>query len=264
MAAFLTGAWIDVFDQSTYGLPIQYGGEGTVTMTFDDAGESDAVPYPAITRSVVDGFGSTDSSWLAVDQDHRTLYEVYSVHVGDPTKAFSGAKWDLRSNNLRTDTWTSSSESGLPMATSIVRYGEAQGAMPKHALVAAISWPAIKNAYVWPARHVATITGSSAVGIPLGSRIRLKSSYSIPGGLSNTTTHILQCLKTYGAFISDRSGDKATPTLTGTLSLYLEPDGNLFIPKAELPNLTGMASALEFVDESGVQISANSGACTQP
>ena len=264
VASFITADSIFAFDQSTYGVPVQYVSSETQPMTFDDAAESDNVIYPAIDGSIVDAFGSTDSAWLAFDQQKRAIYEVYSVHVGDPTKAFSGSYWSLNSNALRTDGHTSASESGLPVSTSICRYEEVRAATPQHALIAALSWPAVKNSYVWPARHVAVRAGASAVGVPLGSRIRLKSSYAIPGGISATTSRILQCLKTYGAFISDRSGVLSDPTMTGQFTIYMELDGNFIVTKAELSHLTGIPSALEFVDESGVQLDPNSGICTQP
>ena len=48
-----------------------------------------------------------------------------STYVGPGWRCDSGAKFDLRSNALRRDCWTSSDAAGLPVLAGLVRYEEA-------------------------------------------------------------------------------------------------------------------------------------------
>src|SRR5580704_9555485 len=77
----------------------------------------------------------TDAHALVVDTTNCLLYELYALTGSSAAwTAYSGAKWDLRSNALRTDTWTSADAAGLPLAPGILRYAEVLAGPITHAL----------------------------------------------------------------------------------------------------------------------------------
>jgi hypothetical protein len=55
---------------------------------------------------------------------------------------------------------------------------------------------------VAPANHFASNETSSYLP-PMGMRVRLNASYTIPAGFSKETRAILQALKTYGMIVAD-------------------------------------------------------------
>ncbi len=58
---------------------------------------------------------------LMVDKDLPPLRAVRRAQVGTRWEAGSGAIWDLRSNALRPDGWTSADAAGLPILPGLVR-----------------------------------------------------------------------------------------------------------------------------------------------
>ena len=67
----------------------------------------------------------------------HVLYEIYNAHrqTDGSWKADSGARYDLHSNALRQQTWTSADAAGLPMLPGLVRYDEvASGAIIRSAV----------------------------------------------------------------------------------------------------------------------------------
>jgi len=78
----------------------------------------------------------------------------------------------------------------------------AQGEI-KHALRFTISSSSIRNAYVWPARHLTTNGAMTSSLPPMGQLFRIKASYAIPSSYGTQSKAILQALKTYGMYIAD-------------------------------------------------------------
>jgi hypothetical protein len=154
---------------------------------------------------------------------------------------------------------TSAIESGLPWAPGAIRYDEAHSGEIRHALLFSLSWPAVAAAHVWPARHHASPPGILPNAIPLGTRLRLRGDYPIPADKSIEAQRILAALRDYGAFLSDRNGDLAVPTL-GQFTLEAEPNGLWGNRLQEIVQRTvGISKYIEFVDESQYQAEPNSG-----
>ncbi len=108
------------------------------------------------------------------------LWEVWQgVHNSNGTWSSSnGAYWDLSSNNLRTNTWTSGDAAGLPIMPLTVNYDEVASGAVTHPIRFTVNH--MLNGYVWPARHPAGVgycTGSSGV-IPAGSQLSQSSPRS--------------------------------------------------------------------------------------
>ena len=73
---------------------------------------------------------------LAVDRDHCKLYELFArePRARAAGTADSGAVFDLTSNALRPDGWTSADAAGLPIFPGLVRYDEVASGHIDHAL----------------------------------------------------------------------------------------------------------------------------------
>ena len=101
--------------------------------TFDYDDDSDHVGYPIPASPLIEG--GSDRHILLVDKDACRLYELFAARqVGGAWQAGSGATWDLRSNALRPDGWTSADAAGLPILPGLVRYDEVAAGAIAHAL----------------------------------------------------------------------------------------------------------------------------------
>lgn len=181
---------------------------------FDYADESDPGPYPIPDAPLIEGVlpdGDQDIDGdrhiLVVDSDNCILYEMfYSWPRNDGGwNAGSGAVFDLRSNNLRPDGWTSADAAGLPILPGLVRYDEIEAGEISHAIRFTARNNHIRKEYVWPARHQAN-TSTSLLLPPMGQRFRLKASFDI-SGFSAQTQVILTAMKKYGIILADNGSD---------------------------------------------------------
>jgi hypothetical protein len=181
---------------------------------FDYASESDPGPYPVPDNPLIEGVlpdGDPnidgDRHILIVDSDNCILYEMfYSWPRNDGGwDAGSGAVFDLRSNNLRPDGWTSADAAGLPILPGLVRYEEVAAGEISHAIRFTARNNHIRKAYVWPARHQAN-SSTSLLLPPMGQRFRLKADFDI-SGFSETTQVILRAMKKYGIILADNGSD---------------------------------------------------------
>jgi hypothetical protein len=202
---FGSGLW----DGGPIGIPyvVVDGSQAKVNVTFDYADESDAGPYPIPADVPIEGgAGSTgDRHVLIVDSTNCILYELYSAYPQpDGTwHAGSGAIFNLRSNELRPDGWTSCDAAGLPILAGLVRYDEVLAGEINHAIRFTVQ--NTRRAYVWPARHYASSNTSSSVP-PMGQRFRLRSSFDV-SGFPATVQVILVAMKKYGIIIADNGSN---------------------------------------------------------
>jgi len=164
--------------------------------------ESDPGPYPIPLTAPVEGNTTGDAHVIAVDKDNGILYELYNASVdGDHWGASSGAVFDLKSNALRTEGWTSADAAGLPIFPGLVRYEEVNKGVIDHAIRFTLSKANVKPAYIAPARHKVNSTGGP-YSLPFGAKIRLKSNYDITG-FSKEVQVILVAMKKYGLILAD-------------------------------------------------------------
>jgi hypothetical protein len=193
----------DFGSYSGYGIPymVVSGHQPKVSVHFDYADESDKGPYPIPANPLIEGGpdATGDRHVLLVDRDACRLYELYALErTGTGWHAGSGAIWNLRSNALRLDGWTSADAAGLPILPGLVRYDEVAAGLITHAL--RFTAPRTAQAHIYPARHDA---GRTALGLPpMGLRVRLKASVDIRG-FGPQARVILQALKIYGIILAD-------------------------------------------------------------
>ena len=165
--------------------------------------ESDPGPYPLPASPLIE-YGS-DHHILTVDQETCNLYEIYDASFsGGGWSGGSGAIWDLNSNALRPDGWTSADAAGLPMLPGLVRYDEIAAGVISHALRFTAS---STNSYIWPARHLTSGSpGVLTTTPPMGAHFRLKASYDI-STFPPELQIILQAMKTYGIILADNGSN---------------------------------------------------------
>jgi hypothetical protein len=169
------------------------------------AGESDPGPYPIPRDAPIEGGPNSDGDRhvIVIDRDKWKLYELFSARpnaIGTIWTAASGAIFDLKSNALRTDGWTSADAAGLPIFPGLVRYDEVfERREIRHALRFTVKRS--RRAYIHPARHHAG-HGDEPDLPPMGMRVRLKASFDI-SSYSPSNQVILRALKRYGMFVAD-------------------------------------------------------------
>ncbi|HVQ03433.1 MAG TPA: hypothetical protein VMT14_07945 [Burkholderiaceae bacterium] len=147
-----------------------------------------------------------DRHVLVVEQGACRLWESYFTYksTGGQWSAYSTAAWELRSNAMRPDGWTSGDAAGLPIAPLLVRASEAASGEIPHALRVTFRDAVLANTHVWPARHRA---GNSTGTIPFGSLLRLKSSFVIPASWSTQARAIATAMQRHGLYVADIGSD---------------------------------------------------------
>ena len=241
---FGEGTW----DGGPIGIPynVVNGGVSKVPVSFYYAGESDSGPYPIPATPLIE-YGS-DHHLLTVDGSTCTLYELYDAsYSGGTWHAGSGAIWDLNSNSLRPDTWTSADAAGLPILPGLVRYEEVASGAINHAIRFTVRHT---HGHIWPARHETADYQNLPGTPPMGARFRLKASYNISAYPDKDMRVILRAMQTYGIILADNGSD-----------WYISG-----VPDERWDNdvLRGLNSSLqgsdfEAVDSSGLMVNPDSG-----
>ena len=183
------------------------GKQPKVPVKFTYADESDPGPYPIPPDAPIEGGpkGKGDRHILMLDRDNWKLYEIFSAYRdGDGWRAGSGAIFDLKSNKLRPDGWTSADAAGLPILPGLVRYDEV---VEKKAIEHALRFSVQKSrrAYVAPATHYAS-KHTDANLPPMGMRVRLRAGFDTAGYPAEVQV-ILKALQKYGMFVADNGSD---------------------------------------------------------
>jgi hypothetical protein len=169
------------------------------------------IPAEAITQAHwieggqpgnVDLRSSSDRHMLILDSSSRGLYELYNVfYNGSQWLAGSGAFFDMNADGRRPDGWTSADAAGLAIFPGLVRYDEAFGtAEVGHAFRVTVR---STNGYVYPASHQA---GSTSSALPMGARLRLKSTKSL-SGFTPEVQRIFRAMQRYGLIVADNGSD---------------------------------------------------------
>ena len=215
------------------------------------AAESDKGPYPVPDSTPIEGWPAFyhrdpkhqaatlddvqrdaaklggDRHAIVVDPVRRMLFEFYAMKKTDAGWQAAGAAiFDLKSNKLRPDGWTSSDAAGLPIFPSIVRYDELKRRRIDHALRFTVTRS--RRAYVAPATHFASKL--TDVNLPrMGERFRLRQDFDV-SGFSPEVRTILTALKRYGMFVADNGIDWA---------VSVAPDERIPILHEELRRVKG-------------------------
>jgi hypothetical protein len=195
-----------VWENSPIGIPYNLVGRNQpmVSVTFQYDSESDPGPYPIPSNAVIES--GSDRHIIVIDSVNFKLYELFNAvrNKNNSWNAGSGAIYDLTSNKLRPDFWTSADAAGLPIFPGLVRYEEVivRGSI-NHALRFTVQ--KTRNAFIHPATHAASSSNNINYP-PMGMRVRLKSGFNI-SGFSPHVQVILLALKKYGMFVADNGSN---------------------------------------------------------
>ncbi len=142
------------------------------------------------------------------------LYETWeTLLVGANWQAANGAIFNLNSNALRPDGWTSGDAAGFPMFPALVRYDECQRGMVEHAC--RLEVPVTRSEHIYPATHDAGSQPATQTNYPaMGQRLRLKASFVIPAGWTKAEQALLLGLKKYGFMVADNSSSFFSMSIT--------------------------------------------------
>ncbi|MFT3883743.1 MAG: hypothetical protein QM703_29450 [Gemmatales bacterium] len=215
------------------------------------AEESDKGPYPVPSNVPIEGWPAAfrelpkgeqptlddiqrdkkneggDRHAIVLDPARRLLYEFYVMKKTDKGWSAEGAAiFDLKSNKLRPDGWTSADAAGLPIFPAVVRYDELKRGVIEHALRVTVAKS--RKAYVYPATHYASkLTDEN---LPrMGERLRLKKDVDV-SKFSPEVQTILKALKRYGMLVADNGIDWA---------ISVTPDPRIKALHEELRRLKG-------------------------
>ena len=190
----------------TYGIPyaVVPRSQAKVPIHFTAYGsQSDKGPYPIPPGAPVEGGAgsSGDRHVLVLQAGACELYELYDAHPNPDGSwnAGSGAVFNLRSDKLRPDGWTSADAAGLPIFAGLIRYGEIQRGYINHAI--RFTAPESQAGFIHPATHFASSSSNPDLP-PMGLRLRLKASFDI-SHFPRVARIILRAMKTYGLILAD-------------------------------------------------------------
>lgn len=234
-----------------YGIPITVVDDSHVKVPvhFRYGEESDPGPYPLGDDTRIEGGRNSngDRHAIVVDSSTCDLYETWLTREVDGSwRAGSGAIWDLTSNHLRRDGWTSADAAGLAILPGLLRYGEVERAgLVTHAI--RFTTDETQTKHIWPARHDAGSTSSPSYP-PMGARFRLMASFPTSGYRPDTLA-VLHAMKTYGLVLADNGSP-----------WYFQGTADKRWPSALLDELkTIPANAFEAVDTAPMEVRHNSG-----
>ncbi len=187
-----------------YGIPYTVVGphQPRVPISFSEYGEeSNPGPYPVPANAPVEGAGEEgDRHVLVLQEGSCRLYELYGAHRSRAGwEAGSGAIFNLRSNALRPEGWTSADAAGLPIFPLLARYPEVRGGVIDHALRVTVE--RTQRGYIHPATHYASYTNDPSLP-PMGLRLRLKAGFNL-APYNGQALVILRALKRYGLIVAD-------------------------------------------------------------
>ena len=213
--------------------------------------ESDPGPYPVPDSAPIEGWPAAyvrdpstahltladvqrglpsldaDRHGIVVDPVNRKLFEFYRLTKTDQGwSAEQASIFDLSSNRLRPDGWTSSDAAGLPIFPAVVRHDELARGKIEHAL--RVTFRNTRRAYVHPATHYAS--QKTDVNLPrMGERFRLRKDFDTTR-FSREVRIILDALKRYGMMTADNGIDWA---------VSIAPDERIPVLHEELRKVKG-------------------------
>lgn len=187
-----------------YGIPyvVVPAEQPRVPIRFTEYGdESDPGPYPVPLDAPIEA--GRDHHVLVLQRGTCRLFELYHAgREGPGWRAGSGATFDLRSNRLRPQEWTSCDQAGLPILPGLVRYDEVMQGEIQHAL--RVTFEHTQAAWIAPATHPGG--GDDEDAPPMGLRMRLRASFDT-SRLHGQSRVIARALQRYGMFVADTGGN---------------------------------------------------------
>ncbi|HEX2703733.1 MAG TPA: hypothetical protein VHM72_09910 [Solirubrobacteraceae bacterium] len=196
----------DFGHERAYGIPyaVVPANQPKVAIHFTAYGsQSNPGPYPIPAGAPVEGGqGATgDRHVIVLEEGTCKLYELWDAQpqADGSWDAGSGAVFNLRSDKLRPNGWTSADAAGLSIFAGLIRYGEIKRGYINHAIRFTV--PQTEAGFIHPATHFASSSTNPDLP-PMGLRLRLEASYPIDS-FPRADRIILRAMKTYGLIVAD-------------------------------------------------------------
>jgi hypothetical protein len=175
--------------------------QGRATLRIAGDATARAWPIPSTLEPSSDG----DARLAVIDRDAGLLYELRgAVRRADGSwDALGAASWRLDvADAAPVDAGGATApDGGQPVFPGLVRRDEVDAGVIRHAL--RVTVPALRAAWLAPARHVAAGASSADPSLPpVGMRLRLKADTPIPADAGPAARVILQALKSYGLVVA--------------------------------------------------------------
>jgi hypothetical protein len=201
-AGFGSGLW----EGAPVGIPINVVSDRTplshvaLNPAYSPISYHGAVALPAHLRVQGGTVLSGDRHLIVVNKDTCRDYEFYRVlPQAGGWAADDSVVFNLRSNALRPEGWTSANAAGTALLPGLVRYDEVRRGRINHAIW--FSAPIVRAAHIYPAVH--DQGGSTDPSLPpLGLRVRLKRGVDIRH-LPRQARIIARAMKRYGMLLTD-------------------------------------------------------------
>jgi hypothetical protein len=166
--------------------------------------DAKALPGPGMTLAQFQREGSGDRHLIVVDPVNGRLHEFWQARRTDRGwEASQASTFDVTSNALRPERWTSADAAGLPIFPAVVRYDEVSRGLVRHAMRVTVR--RTRRAYVYPARHFASRETDPALP-RMGERLRLRRDFDVSGFPPHAQA-ILRGLQRYGMMVADNGGN---------------------------------------------------------
>ncbi len=168
-----------------------------------------------------------DRHAVIIDPTRGLLIEFYQMlRTPGGWQCAQASVFDLKSNKLRPDGWTSTDAAGLSVFAGTVRFDELQRGEIDHAIRVTVR--RTRKAYVYPATHHAG--HSNDPNLPrMGERFRLRRDFPAQGFSPNVQT-LIKALKKHGLIVADNGMD---------WFISIAPDSRIGPMNAELAKIKG-------------------------
>jgi len=184
---------------------------------------SDPGPYPIPENAPIENWvpsrgnlpafqrrGQGDCHMILLDPTAKQLYEIWGAKIRDGEvdgktgwRVGNVSIFDLSSNKMRPDGWTSADAAGLSIFAATVRYSDIAKGEVSH--VMRVTMKHIQKVHVYPATH-SDGNSTDANSPRMGERLRLKKTVDI-SGLSPQVQAIAKGMKKYGLIVADTGLD---------------------------------------------------------
>jgi hypothetical protein len=201
----------DFGQNAAYGIPfiVVPATQKKVPVSFDYGSESNKGPYPIPPNAPIEGGknASGDRHVLVIQQGSPCkLYEMWNskpLNGGKSWHAGSGAVWDLSSNALRPNGWTSADAAGLAILPALIKCDEVKAGAINHAM--RVTFNNSQNGYIHPATHEASDSSDKSLP-PMGLRFRLSATFNV-SKLHGQSKIIATAMQKYGLFMADNGSN---------------------------------------------------------
>jgi len=163
-----------------------------------------ALPRPGMTLLQFQREGSGDRHLIVVDPVNGRLHEFWQARRTDRGwQASQASTFDLTSNRMRPERWTSADAAGLPIFPAIVRFDDVARGIVRHAMRVTVR--RTRRAYVYPARHFASRDTNASLP-RMGDRLRLRRDFDVSIFPAHAQA-VLRGLQQYGMFVADNGAN---------------------------------------------------------